>query len=69
VKYFFELGEHVAASDAASLVNGIAAYGNVSSGGADRGFIVDVFRESKEPRLKKLFEHNERFGFMTWRRL
>jgi hypothetical protein len=67
LRYFFEFPEHLGDRDVASLVNGVASHGNVCRAGSEREYFVEVFRESNASRLKKLFEHNERFGFMRWR--
>jgi len=43
--------EHVASAQVASIVSGIAAYGNVLDGETPKEFLVEVFRPSKVAKL------------------
>jgi hypothetical protein len=58
--------EHMSSKRVRDMVSSIAAYGNVLDGGTPREFIVDVFRPSKLPELKKQLLSWERYGFLTW---
>lgn len=62
-----EFGEHVALDSVASMVTGIAAYGDVDGCGEDRKIAVRVFRPSKLGGLKNKLLHLERYGFLRWR--
>jgi hypothetical protein len=64
--YRLKLSEHLEDSTIASLVNGVAAYGNVSGTSEPREYVVEVFRQSKVRGLEELLRHNETWGFMRW---
>lgn len=61
-----EFGEHVPSDQVASMLTGLAAYGNVSEGSNTRQFQVSVFRRSKLPDLKSQLVKWERYGFLQW---
>ena len=66
VRVIFEFPEHMAESQIASLITGIAAYGNVLPLEKPRSFVVEVFRTGKVAGLKRLLDHDSRYGFLQW---
>ena len=62
-----EFPEHTAADRIASIVTGIAAYGDVRGGTNALEFRVTVFRLSKLPGLKQRLTEWENYGFVRWR--
>jgi len=61
--------QHIPQDKIASMVSGIAAYGNVTADSSDRIFIVEVFRLSKFPKLQKKLHDLEQYGFLRWETL
>jgi hypothetical protein len=59
-------GIHVPLDSMASMVSGIAAYGNVAALASPREFSVEVFRSSKEAKLKAELARLEQYGFLKW---
>jgi hypothetical protein len=58
--------EHISSERVRDMVSGIAAYGNVFPGTTSRDFLVEVFRASNLPGLKKRLAELERHGFLHW---
>ena len=65
-KLVVEFCEHVSVDSVASMVSGIAAYGNVYEGSSGREFAIEVFRVSKLPDLKRKLLNWEHYGFIRW---
>jgi hypothetical protein len=59
-------GEHIAMERIASMISGIAAYGNVTAGAAKGIYEVEVFRLSKMPGLQKKLHDLEKYGVLRW---
>lgn len=66
LRIVFEFPEHMPESQIATLITGIAAYGNVSLRDEPRSFVVEVFRSGKGAKLKQLLDHDARYGFLRW---
>ncbi len=58
--------QHVPQDKIASMVSGIAAYGNGTADSSDRIFIIEVFRLSKLPKLQKELHALEKYSFLRW---
>ena len=61
-----EFGQHVPRDSLASMVTGIAVYGNVIESASGRQFEVMVFRPSNLPELKRELTKWELYGFLRW---
>jgi hypothetical protein len=59
-------GAHVSLDDVASMISSISAYGNVMVGDSERDFSIEVFQDSKLPRLKMQLANWEQCGFLNW---
>lgn len=61
-----EFAEHVPEDSKASMVSGLAAYGNVTQGSSARHFTVVIFRRSRLLKLREQLTSWERYGFLHW---
>jgi hypothetical protein len=66
-EFVVEFAEHLKPDQIASMVTGMAAYGNIHERSTPRSFEVPVFRASNVPRLRQKLVTWERYGFLNWR--